>query len=162
MILYNTGGPAINNTPLSQEIAGQTYSYGQTKSVEKSERYWPTVANYPLVTSASRPGDSEMIPLKMSTIEAQTSAAQAAPEIVEGVVDDIEGDDARVRLHYGNRENIFLFSASELKAVGAGYPGAVFGLSVEPDYSYAIIHLQERENAIRSQAPAPDLSFLEE
>jgi hypothetical protein len=162
MILYYPTGPDVIQTPLSKELGQQICSYDETKPLKKNETYWPSIMSLPLLTSTSRSDVSEEMPVKMSRIEAETSAVSAKSELIEGVVDDIEGDDARVRLHYGNRENSFLFSVSELKAVGAGYPGAVFGVSIAPDYSYAIVHLEKMERDIRAQAPAPDLSFLEE
>jgi hypothetical protein len=161
MTLYITGSSVGKDASISQDVARQVCVYGETKVAEKGERYWPIVAGLPLLTTTEKANDSEVIPLQISRIEAEASAAQPR-EVVEGVVDDVEGDDALVRLYYGGRENSFVFSASELKDVGAGYPGAVFGISVKPDYSYAIVHLQEREQAIRAEAPAPDLSFLEE
>jgi hypothetical protein len=145
----------------SREVARQVCVYGQTRITDKSERTWPSNLNLPPLTSTEKSADSEVISLPISRTE-PVNTVQQQLELVEGVVDDIEGDDARVRLYYAGRENNFVFSVTELEAVGAGYPGAVFGVSVGTDHSYAIVHLAEREQAIRAQAPPPDLSFLEE
>ncbi len=162
MILYLTTSITENATPLSKKVSREIYVYGQSAATESRERYWPAVASLAQLTDTDKPGESAVIPLQMSRVEAEIAAPKQTQDVIEGIVEDVEGDDARVKLHYGDRDNTFIFSASELNAVGAAYAGALFGISVEPDYSYKLVHLKEREQARRAQAPPPDLAFLEE
>lgn len=80
---------------------------------------------------------------------------------VRGVVDDLDGELARVTLMYADRENPFVFDLNELEAAGADYAGALFEVVIGPSLEYNIVHLAAEEEAARKAAPPLDLSFLD-
>ncbi|HXJ92552.1 MAG TPA: hypothetical protein VMT20_06680 [Terriglobia bacterium] len=88
--------------------------------------------------------------------------AVAKRQSVKGVVDQVEGELAHVTLFYAGRPNDFLLDAADLSDAGAGYPGALFEITIRSDLGYSIVHSVEEEVAARKAAPPPDLTFLDE